>query len=331
VTWRDYGTVLNTSRTSWAPRATSVRYRDATMPRASAPDRSARRRGPAPQPRRAAAPPGGSGKARGGVTYRLEIEYDGTSFHGWQPQRSEERTVMGALQRALEAAEVKVLDLGGAGRTDAGVHALAQVAHLRLAQSVRPEPLRRALNAELPVGVHVLSLAPAPARFHARFDAVARTYLYQLSRRRTALGKRFVWWVRDELDLARLRTAADLVLGRHDFRQFCEAPAQQTSTIVVVDAVTIVEAGGLVLVRLTASHFLWKMVRRVVGALVRAASGGLELDELAVLISGASLPKGRGAPAEWTAPASGLFLERVHYPSDPPLAPPTPVVHVSPE
>lgn len=238
---------------------------------------------------------------------------------------------MGALLRALEEASVEVLDLGGAGRTDAGVHALAQVAHLRLAQPARTELLRRAINAALPVGVHVLALSPAPARFHARHDAVARTYLYQLSRRRTALGKRFVWWLRDELDLGRMRAAAALVAGRHDFRHFCEAPAKQASTLVVVDEVTVVEEGALVLVRITASHFLWRMVRRVVGALVRTATGALELDDLAAMLDGTSLAAGRGTPAEWTAPASGLFLERVRYPQDPPLGPPAPVIHVAPE
>jgi tRNA pseudouridine38-40 synthase len=261
----------------------------------------------------------------------LVVEYDGTSFHGWQEQRNAERTVVGALRRALEQAQASVLELGGAGRTDAGVHALGQVAHLRLARPSRPEALRRALNATLPVGVHVLSLVPAPARFHARHDAIARTYLYQLSRRRTALGKRYVWWVRDELDVRRLRQAAELMVGRHDFRHFCEAAAQQQSTVVVVDEVSVTEVGALVLIRLTASHFLWKMVRRVVGTLVRAASGGLAQSEVATLLSGETLAAGRGTPAEWTAPAAGLFLERVRYSDDPPLEPPTAVINVQPE
>ncbi|HXT22021.1 MAG TPA: tRNA pseudouridine synthase A, partial [Thermoanaerobaculia bacterium] len=129
------------------------------------------------------------------ATYRLTLEYDGTRYHGWQVQQNA-RSVAGELQRALAAAGVEVVELGGSGRTDAGVHALAQVAHLRLRRKEDAEKLRLAVNDRLPADIHVLALAPAPDRFHARHDAAARSYLYQLATRRTALHKRYVWWVR---------------------------------------------------------------------------------------------------------------------------------------
>jgi tRNA pseudouridine38-40 synthase len=274
-------------------------------------------------------------------SYRLTVEYEGTRYRGWQVQKNA-RSVAGELLRALEAVGAPVRELGGSGRTDAGVHALAQSAHLRLAERRDPEALRRALNAELAKDVHVLALAPAPPRFHARHDAVLRSYLYQLSRRRTAFAKPFVWWVRDRLDLAAIGRAAALIPGRHDFVRFCERPAEQESTLCQVESVTVAEAEALVLVRITASHFLWKMVRRLVGALVRVGTGQLGDQELALLLGGGALPPGRlgagpgaagaagsgGSPAEWTAPPSGLFLERVLYRGDPPLGLPRPVTPV---
>jgi tRNA pseudouridine38-40 synthase len=258
--------------------------------------------------------------ARSRATYRLTVEYDGTRFHGWQVQKNA-RGIAGELLRALREAGYAPGELGGSGRTDAGVHALAQVAHLRLPERVDPEALRRAVNDRLPPDVHVLAAAPAPARFHARHDAVARSYLYQLSRRRTAFAKRFVWWVKDDLDLDALRRAAARLPGRGDFARFCEKPAAQTSTLVEVEAVEVAAEGDLVLLRFVASHFLWKMVRRLVGALVRVATGHLsEADFAALLDAAAPLPAGAD-PARWTAPPSGLFLERVRYRGDPPLPP----------
>ncbi len=238
---------------------------------------------------------------------------------------------MGELRRALGEADAEVREIGGAGRTDAGVHALAQAAHLRLARTVDPEKLRRAVNDVLPPDIHVLALAPAPNAFHARHSAVSRSYVYQISRRRTALAKRWVWWVKRPLDAARMEEMAALLPGRHDFRLFCEKPGEQPSTVVVVESVEVATAGALILLRLTASHFLWKMVRRVVGTLVQAGAGELDRAGFEALLAGKAPQSGKGLPAEWTAPPSGLFLERVLYPGDPPLGPLVPVVPVGAE
>lgn len=263
-------------------------------------------------------------------TYRLTLEYEGTRYHGWQEQKNA-RSVAGELRRAVEEAGETVKDLGGSGRTDAGVHALAQVAHLRLGRTVDPEALRRAVNDALPPDIHVLALAPVADKFHARHSAVSRSYLYQISRRRTALAKRSVWWVKRPLDERRMGQAAALLAGRHDFRLFCEKPGEQPSTLVEVESAELAAPGALLLVRLTASHFLWKMVRRVVGALVKVGAGELDQRGFAALLAGETPRGGRGLPAEWTAPPSGLFLERVLYPGDPPLPPLAPAVPVAAE
>ncbi len=262
-------------------------------------------------------------------TYRLTLEYEGTRYRGWQEQQNA-RSVAGELRRAVAEVAGEVKDLGGSGRTDAGVHALAQVAHLRLARAVEPEPFRRAVNDRLPPDIHLLAVAAAAHSFHARHDAVSRSYLYQVSRRRTALAKRFVWWVKEPLDAGRMAAAAALLAGRHDFRLFCERPGEQPSTVVVVEGVQVTTAGALVLVRFTASHFLWKMVRRVVGTLVRLGSGRLAPGAFAGLLAGEA-PRGAGLPAEWTAPPSGLFLERVLYAGDPPPPPLAPAFPVAGE
>jgi tRNA pseudouridine38-40 synthase len=262
-------------------------------------------------------------------TYRLTLEYEGTRYHGWQEQKNA-RSVTGELRRAVEeAGGGAIRELGGSGRTDAGVHALAQVAHLRLAQRIDPEPFRRAVNDRLPADVHILSLAAAGDRFHSRHDAVSRSYLYQISRRRTALAKRFVWWVKRPLDEDRMAEAAALLAGKHDFRLFCERPAEQPSTLVVVEKAEVTTDGGLILVRLSASHFLWKMVRRVVGTLVQIGAGELDRKEFEALLAAKTPKSGKGLPAEWTAPPSGLFLERVSYRGDPPIGPVEPVTAVA--
>jgi tRNA pseudouridine38-40 synthase len=266
-------------------------------------------------------------QSKNAVGYRLDIEYQGTQYSGWQIQQNA-RTVAGVLEAALRDAGCDVVELQGAGRTDAGVHALHQVAHLRLRRGIEPEPLRRELNDRLPGDVHVLRIGAVPRGFHARHDAVERSYLYQISRRRTAFGRRFVWWVRDRIEVERLRSAATVLEGRHDFRRFCVAAAEQTSTLVQVEGVEIVEAGDLILLRLRASHFLWRMVRRTVGTLVEAGTGRLPVEEMAALLDPGAPDRDPG-PAQWTAPPSGLFLERVRYEGDPPMGEIRPVVEVA--
>ena len=263
-------------------------------------------------------------------TYRMIVEYDGGRYHGWQGQKNA-RGVTNELLRAFAEVGCEVAELGGSGRTDAGVHALAQCAHLRLRRGREPEVLRRAVNGALAKDVHVLALAEAAPRFHARHDAVLRSYLYQVSRRRTAFAKPFVWWVREALDLGRMGEAAALVPGLHDFVLFCQRPGELEETRSKVETVEIVPAGALVLVRVTASHFLWKMVRRLVGTLVQVGAGALAPEDVAALLAATPLCPGRGTPADWTAPASGLFLERVLYAGDPPLPPPAPVTPVCEE
>ena len=248
-------------------------------------------------------------------TWKVTLEYDGTKYSGWQEQINA-RTVQGQLRKAAEDFLGCAVDIQGSGRTDAGVHAIAQVAHMR-ARGKRSYPpsdqILRALNERLPSDISILDIAEAPESFHARHDAVSRSYLYQISTRRTAFFKKYVWWVRQPLDLAAMSRAARMLIGRHDFIAFrAQDPARpDESTVVVIDDASIEEDGHLIVFRITGSHFLWRMVRRIVGVLVRIGQGEVTPEDLARLLEGKTGP--RLDVAGWTAPASGLFLERVTY------------------
>lgn len=264
-------------------------------------------------------------------TWKLTLEYEGTRYSGWQEQKHA-RTIAGEVKQAAEAILSKPIDLAGAGRTDAGVHALGQVARLRTASRAKSIEVHRALNDRLPPDINVLKVEQAQSRFDPRRDALARYYIYQISTRRTAFAKRFVWWVKDSLEFELMIEACEMLKGRHDFSSFCDKRSEDRSTIVVVNHIEIVKEGDLILLRIGASHFLWKMVRRIVGALVEVGRGSLEVSEFKNLLDADSATKQRGPfhPASHTAPPSGLFLERVVYDASetlPALSAAFPVTH----
>ena len=253
--------------------------------------------------------------------FRLVIEYAGTRYSGWQVQKNA-RTVQGEIGRAVrEVTGRDRFELYGAGRTDAGVHALRQVAHLDIATRIAAPALCVGINAALPADIAIRELSVVPHRFHARHDAVARAYLYQVARRRMAFGKPYVWFVRDPIAVARMREAARELTGFHDFRSFTDDRPDQKSTEVLVEALDVAEVDVFVLVRVVGSHFLWKMVRRMVGVMVEIGKGALAPAAVTALLEQPS-----ALPARLTAPASGLFLERVYYPGDPRTHPLRPIL-----
>src|SRR5206468_5672625 len=180
--------------------------------------------------------------------FKLTIEYAGTRYSGWQIQKNA-RTIQGEIDRAVRPRTGRGdFELYGAGRTDAGVHAVAQVAHLDVVTDLPPVSLIRRINDELPADINVLAAAVVPHRFHARYDAVARRYVYQLARRRTAFAKAFVWWLKEELNLDVMREAANAFVGMRDFRRLAEhdsgdrrQPDGRRSTTVLVERLEIVE------------------------------------------------------------------------------------------
>jgi len=248
-------------------------------------------------------------------TFKLTLEYDGSRYSGWQTQINA-RTVQGELQRAAYELFGIETDIQGAGRTDAGVHALGQVAHLKIRSARRSVPSVRILtelNERLPSSIAVLACEEAPPRFHARHDAISRAYFYQISTRKTALAKRYVWWIKEPLDIPTMQKASSLIAGRHDFICFRAADPSRPgeSTTVVVDSAEVGVDDNLVVFRVEASHFVWKMVRRLAGTLAKVGLGQVSIDQFESLLEGHKNPK--LDIAAWTAPASGLFLEGVRY------------------
>lgn len=240
--------------------------------------------------------------------FKLYIEYEGTRYSGWQMQKNA-KTIQGKLiEAAKKIFNNEKVDIQGSGRTDAGVHALCQVAHLDVKTVLAPEIIRMKLNDELPSDINILEVEKTYSKFHARHDAKCKSYIYQISKRRTAFAKPFVWWVKDKLDFKKMEKASKLYIGMHDFKSFADKDDEEKSTKVLIQDVQMKVVGNLILIRIIGSHFLWKQVRRMVGVLVEIGRGKLNENDLKFFLENDS-----AAPAKFTAPPSGLFLEKVLY------------------
>ena len=250
-------------------------------------------------------------------TWKLEVEYEGTRYRGWQIQHNA-KSIQGEMQDAARQLFTAKAEIFGSGRTDAGVHAVAQIVHLKVADlqtNITPRQIQYGFNDLLPHDINVLKVSNAPDDFHARHSAVGRYYVYQISTRRTAMAKNFVWWIKDDLDAKAMHQAAEMLVGKHDFASFCETDdsGKKQSTLVNVDRAEVFVDGSLICFRIGASHFLWKMVRRIVGMLAEVGRGNLTYDAFERLLKFKS-----DVPAKFTAPPSGLFLEQVLYKGDKP-------------
>jgi tRNA pseudouridine38-40 synthase len=255
--------------------------------------------------------------------FRLDLEYEGTRYSGWQIQKNA-RTVQGEILAAARTVfNTSEIEIYGAGRTDAGVHALRQVAHLDVHTVLAPEIIRRKINDELPADINLIEVAKSPASFHARHSAVARSYLYQISRRRTAFGKRYVWWIRDPLNVTDMFAALKLFTGMKDFRSFTADDEDEKPTSVLVEDCSLRECGDLILLRIVGSHFLWKQVRQMVGVIAEVGRGAMTIRQVRKFLAEHS-----DDPARYTAPPSGLFLEHVYYPGERRLKTAEPVLPV---
>jgi tRNA pseudouridine38-40 synthase len=240
--------------------------------------------------------------------FKLTIEYDGTRYSGWQMQKGG-KTVQGEIiDSCRELFENEITDVFGAGRTDGGVHAIGQVAHLDAETDLPPLRIKYGINDHLPPDICILNVEPVEKHFHARHDAVARSYIYQISRRRTAFGKKFVWWIKDHLSVGNMNDAAKHFLGLKDFKNFTDTEQEQGSTKTEIIHAEVKEYGDLILFHVIGSHFLWKQVRRMTGVLVEVGRGKLLPDDVASFFKDST-----DIPAKLTAPPSGLFLEKVYY------------------
>ena len=251
---------------------------------------------------------------------KLTLAYDGTDYVGWQRQASG-RSIQGALEAALAEIEGAPVTVAGAGRTDAGVHALAQVASVRMTRDLAPDVLARALNAKLPADIRILRAQGVGGAFHARYSARSKTYRYRVSSGGVAgpFAVRYCWHVATPLDLDAMRAAGGHLCGRHDFAAFQSTGSEVRTSVRTLSSLTVelqpwcgpgaATSGGesaMIAIEVEADGFLRHMVRAIVGTLVDMGCGRRPAEDMAAIL--ASRRRERAGP---TAPARGLFLVRV--------------------
>lgn len=240
--------------------------------------------------------------------YKLAIEYDGSQYKGWQILHNEP-TIQGKLiEICSKICKTNTIEVYGAGRTDAGVHALGQVAHVDADTNIPPNEFHNQLQAFLPSNISVKTVEIAHNRFHARHHATYRSYLYCITKERTALFKRYVWWIKNSLNVEQMNIAAQEFKGFHNFKSFGKSSKNEESTMVEISHIHIYEVQNCIWIHIVGSHFLWSMVRRMVGTLAEVGKGTLQPNDIKTFLQESS-----DFPARHTAPPSGLFLEQVYY------------------
>ncbi len=245
--------------------------------------------------------------------YRLTVEYDGTGFVGWQRQTNG-RSIQQALEEAVFAFAGVAARVHGAGRTDAGVHALAQSCHLDLPKPFATDTIRDALNAHLkPARIAVLRAAPVRDDFDARRDATHRIYRYRIVNRRSplTLERERAWHVMQPLDLAAMRAGAATLVGTHDFTSFRSVQCQAPSPVRTLDHLSVEREGDVIQLEAHARSFLHNQMRAMVGSLVHVGDGHWDAGDLATVL--AARDRQRAGP---NAPPWGLYLVEVGYPAD---------------
>jgi tRNA pseudouridine38-40 synthase len=241
---------------------------------------------------------------------KVIVAYDGAPFAGWQSQ-SHRNTVQDHLERAFERVTGEAVRVHGAGRTDAGVHSLAQCAHVDVLKSLPPDRWIQALNTLLPSAIRVLRCRYASQDFHARLSAKGKIYRYRIWNAPVLppFEYRRAWHITQPLDLKILKSAAKHFVGTHDFATFAANRGKpETSTIRTINSVRVRQKGPCITIEFDGNGFLYKMVRLMVGALVKCALGKMRIEEIT-----SRLHSGKIGSARFAAPAEGLYLVRVRY------------------
>ena len=238
---------------------------------------------------------------------RLTLEYDGTDFKGWQIQ-PDQRTVQGELQARLEQLYGVSISVTASGRTDAGVHALGQVVNFTPSRDISLDRLQHALNGMLPPDVAVKSADYVGLDFHARFDAQRRHYFYRIRYNKQPIGRHYAWYIRGELDLDVIKRASKVLIGRHDFTSFCVAADEKENRVCQVYTCDWQQQGDELTFHISGDRFLRAMVRSIVGTLVEMGRGARPAESMHDILGA----RNRQSAGE-SAPAQGLFLERVIY------------------
>ena len=242
--------------------------------------------------------------------YKLTIQYDGTRYRGWQVQGNTDLTIQGKLEGVLSRLTGQLVEVHGSGRTDAGVHALGQVANVKLPHPVEPSELLGELNRYLPADIGVIAAEPAPERFHARLNARSKTYRYRIwnSAIPNVLERSYLYVLPEPLDVAAMKRAAADLVGTHDFRSFCGLKRFKKSTVRTITDIAITQDGAEMRLEFTGNGFLMRMVRILAGTLVEVGLGQRAADAMPAVL--AAQDRAAAGPA---LPAQGLALVRVEY------------------
>ena len=244
------------------------------------------------------------------MNYKLTLQYDGSRFNGWQKQGNTENTIQGRLEAVLSRFAGMAVEVHGAGRTDAGVHAEGQIASVHLPMHVPAAEVMDYLNRYLPEDIAVIEAEEAPERFHARLNATGKVYRYTLRAGNVpdVFRRKYVCRVETPLDLDAMRRAAELLTGTHDFRAFCSNKRYKKSTVRTLHSIQIERHGADVTLTFRGSGFLYNMVRILTGTLLEVGQGERSAEEMPEIH--ASLDRARAGK---TAPAQGLCLVKVEY------------------
>lgn len=242
--------------------------------------------------------------------YRIVLQYDGSRYDGWQKQGNTGNTIQGKLEGILFKLTGRPVEVHGSGRTDAGVHALAQTANFHADTGMTEDQIRAYFNQYLPEDIAVLSLETVPDKFHSRLNAVEKTYLYRIEMgpKKDVFERKYCYGLGKQLSVKRMQEAASCVLGEHDFKSFCSNKKMKKSTVRTISDIRFEKEGTKLLIRFTGNGFLYHMVRILTGTLIEIGLGERSPKEMKEI-----LLKLDRQEAGFTAPPEGLFLEQVMY------------------
>ena len=243
------------------------------------------------------------------LNYKLTIRYDGSRYYGWERQPGRE-TIQGKLEAVLSEMAGSPVEVIGAGRTDAGVHAAAMIANVHLSTKLTPDAIRDYLNHYLPDDIAVDEVKVAADGFHARYKAVGKLYIYTcyVGQLKPVFDRKFLTILDYEPDISRMQAAAAHLIGEHDFKSFCTNPKMKKSTVRTVDSIEIVRKKDRILFKVHGNGFLQNMVRVIVGTLLEVGQGKRDPEDIPGILEARDRSK-----AGYTAPAKGLCLTRVDY------------------
>lgn len=244
------------------------------------------------------------------MNYKMILQYDGTRYNGWQRQKSTDNTIQGKLEQILTQFAGQPVEIQGAGRTDAGVHARGQAASFSLERAVSPAELMGYINKYLPDDIGVLQLTESSPRFHSRLNASGKVYQYRIGKNRAknVFDRKYLYAYPTLLDISAMRKASAFLLGEHDFKSFCGNSRMKKSTVRRIDSIQIEETDSEIRITYTGNGFLQYMVRILTGTLIEVGDGKRSPESMLSVLAARDR-----SLAGFTAPACGLTLLEVQY------------------